>query len=142
MYFECSLKYWADDMDSPVIGKRKQFVDVIACCAENYTDAEAIATQWGLDNIEEDFRITPIKEINVSGIYYRGDKTGKWFKMSCEYYTETKEGAAKTNKISFLVQAKDQKEAYDRTRVILEEEGFTASEVKKNEETKIIEYVV
>ena len=54
----------------------KKCQNVIACSAINYTDAEAIATKWGNENIDVEFDISPIKEMNISGIH---SGKGLWF---------------------------------------------------------------
>lgn len=140
MRFECTLKYRADDLESPN-PRRKKFECVIACEAATYGDAEMQATQWGMENIEEEFQVSPIKELSVAGIYMHHTHEGKWFNMACEFYVTEMNGKVKTNKINYLVQAGDQYEALDRTRQIMYEEGFEAFEIKKTTETKISLYL-
>lgn len=45
-FFEITLTYYDVDENSTSM-KVKKFVNVIACEAINYTEAEALATKWG-----------------------------------------------------------------------------------------------
>ena len=49
-FFEITLTYYDVDENSTSM-KVKKFVNVIACEAINYTEAEALATKWGEENI-------------------------------------------------------------------------------------------
>ena len=99
MYFECTIKYWDDDTESSQ-PRRKKFTPSIACSATNYTDAEAIATEYAMMTLEiDDFQITPIKEMNVDSIHFSPSQEGKWFKTFCEFLTENRNGNPKINKI-------------------------------------------
>lgn len=54
MIFECTFTYMAPDPNS-TSGAYKKFVDVIAVQAENYMDAETMATRYGMFNIEKNY---------------------------------------------------------------------------------------
>lgn len=61
-FFEITLTYYDIDENSTSM-KIKKFTNVIACEAVNYTEAEALATKWGEENINVEFEISPIKEL-------------------------------------------------------------------------------
>lgn len=140
MFFEITITYWDDDTDSRY-PKMKKFSDVIACKAENYTDAEAQATQWANENLDVDYVISPIKEIGVSEVHPNKEK-GFWFLCKCIFLTvNDTNDKVKENKISYLVEAANNTEAGIITSKILKEEIINESRIVQISETKIKEFI-
>lgn len=77
-FFEITLTYYDVDENSTSM-KVKKFVNVIACEAINYTEAEALATKWGEENINVEFEISPIKELNIFRFIPNEDQEGSFY---------------------------------------------------------------
>ena len=84
MIFECTFTYMAPDPNS-TSGAYKKFVDVIAVQAENYMDAETMATRYGMFNIDADFAISPIKEVVIDSVQRNDKHGGRWYKCNTSW---------------------------------------------------------
>lgn len=141
MYFTITLSYWALD-DTSTSGRMKKCQNTIACSAENYTDAEATATKWGSINIEEEFHISPIKELNISFVQQKDNKKGLWFLCSGVWLeVDDIRNKVKENKIQYLIQADDSTEASLIMNELLKNDFLEETRVVDVKETKIEEYV-
>lgn len=96
MYLTCQVNYWDDDDESPKRIERKR---VIFCTAVNYTEAEAIATRWALNETNEEFVISPIKELDVSEVVGEGMY---FFRVDSKYYEINEFGKRKMYKYNIL----------------------------------------
>lgn len=136
-YFEITISYWAEDENS-ASRRMKKCQNVIACSAINYTDAEAIATKWGNENIDVEFDISPIKEMNVSGIH---SGKGLWFLCKGLWFETDMRGKVKENKIQYLIQSESSTKASEMMSKILNQDFFSETRVVDIKETKIEEFI-
>lgn len=136
-YFEITISYWAEDENS-ASRRMKKCQNVIACSAINYTDAEAIATKWGNENIDVEFDISPIKEINISGIH---SGKGLWFLCKGLWFETDMRGKVKENKIQYLIQSESSTKASEMMSKILNQDFFSETRVVDIKETKIEEFI-
>lgn len=138
MRFECSLVYVALDPDSAK-GTLKKFTDVIAMDAEDYTDAETIATQWGVDNIDAEFGVSPIKELNLFDVI-DNENGGLWYKCTASYTEYTMFGKPRFYKALFLLQEEDICKAAQKAEKEMKN-IFGECNIVKIEETPIKEFI-
>ena len=136
-YFEITISYWAEDENS-ASRRMKKCQNVIACSAINYTDAEAIATKWGNENINVEFDISPIKEMNISGIH---SGKGLWFLCKGLWFETDMRGKVKENKIQYLIQSESSTKASEMMSKILNQDFFSETRVVDIKETKIEEFI-
>ena len=136
-YFEITISYWAEDENS-ASRRMKKCHNVIACSAINYTDAEAIATKWGNENIDVEFDISPIKEMNISGIH---SGKGLWFLCKGLWFETDMRGKVKENKIQYLIQSESSTKASEMMSKILNQDFFSETRVVDIKETKIEEFI-
>lgn len=138
-FFEITLTYYDVDENSTSM-KIKKFINVIACEAVNYTEAEALATKWGEENINIDFEISPIKELNVFRFIPNEDKEGSYYVVKGVWIEINEKGKEKVYNINYLIQAKDTEEA---NRIASEEltENYCTARVVDIKETKILYFV-
>nr|DAL82080.1 MAG TPA: protein of unknown function (DUF4494) [Caudoviricetes sp.] len=136
-YFEITISYWAEDENS-ASRRMKKCQNVIACSAINYTDAEAIATKWGNENIDVEFDISPIKEMNISGIH---SGKGLWFLCKGLWFETDMRGKVKENKIQYLIQSESSTKASEMMSKILNQDFFSETRVVDIKETKIEEFI-
>ena len=136
-YFEITISYWAEDENS-ASRRMKKCQNVIACSAINYTDAEAIATKWGNENIDVEFDISPIKEMNISGIH---SGKGLWFLCKGLWFETDMRGKVKENKIQYLIQSESSTKASEMMSKILNQDFFSETRVVDIKETKIGEFI-
>lgn len=136
-YFEITISYWAEDENS-ASRRMKKCQNVIACSAINYTDAEAIATKWGNENIDVEFNISPIKEMNISGIH---SGKGLWFLCKGLWFETDMRGKVKENKIQYLIQSESSTKASEMMSKILNQDFFSETRVVDIKETKIEEFI-
>lgn len=136
-YFEITISYWAEDENS-ASRRMKKCQNVIACSAINYTDAEAIATKWGNENIDVEFDISPIKEMNISGIHLG---KGLWFLCKGLWFETDMKGKVKENKIQYLIQSESSTKASEMMSKILNQDFFSETRVVDIKETKIEEFI-
>lgn len=138
MNFEITISYYDVDPDS-FSGRIKKFTHVIACYGENYTHAESIATKWANENIDVDYSIRLIKEIDLSGVYE--EDLGPWFICQGEW-SEINDhtGKVKNYKMNFLVRAKNSTEA---SKIAFKEMNdiHYDSRIVNVKETKIEHYI-
>lgn len=116
----------------------KKCQNVIACSAVNYTDAEAIATEWSNENIDVEFDISPIKEINISGVH---PGKGLWFLCKGLWFETDMKGKVKENKIQYLIQSESSTKASEMMSKILNQDFFSETRVVDIKETKIEEFI-
>lgn len=120
MFLEASIKFWEDEVDED--GKdfrKKQDIHVLCHCV-NYSDAEAMATEYGLDLTSESFDVSPITELQIDDYYPDEVHNGyPWFKCKTEYSVLTEKGKKKKFKRSILVQAIDSAAASVRSTEIM-----------------------
>lgn len=136
-YFEITISYWAEDENS-ASRRMKKCQNVIACSAINYTDAEAIAIKWGNENIDVEFDISPIKEMNISGIH---SGKGLWFLCKGLWFETDMRGKVKENKIQYLIQSESSTKASEMMSKILNQDFFSETRVVDIKETKIEEFI-
>lgn len=136
-YFEITISYWAEDENS-ASRRMKKYQNVIACSAVNYTDAEAIATEWSNENIDVEFDISPIKEINISGVH---PGKGLWFLCKGLWFETDMKGKVKENKIQYLIQSESSTKASEMMSKILNQDFFSETRVVDIKETKIEEFI-
>jgi hypothetical protein len=95
MYFESTINYWTDNPDGfkpPKIPIKR----TILVRAYTYTEVEAITTDWGAKETNEDFRISPIKETDIISVVGNGEK---FFKVVSYYPETTPKGKVKCRKL-------------------------------------------
>lgn len=136
-YFEITISYWAEDENS-ASRKMKKCQKVIACSAVNYTDAEAIATKWSNENLDVEFDISPIKEMNISGVH---SGKGLWFLCKGLWFETDMKGRVKENKIQYLIQSESSTKASEMMGKILNQDFFSETRVVDIKETKIEEFI-
>lgn len=139
MIFECTFTYMAPNPNS-TNGNYKKFVDVIAVQAENYMDAETMATGYGMFNIDADFAISPIKEVVIDSVQRNDKHGGRWYKCTGVYSEATISGKIRQYKMVVLQQHEDFIKSSTKA---LEYMQNLVGECRliKVEETPIIEYV-
>lgn len=113
MYFESTINYWTDNPDGfkppRILVKR-----TILVRAYTYTEVEAITTDWGTKETDEDFKISPIKETDIISIVGEGEK---FFKVVSYYPETTSKGKVKMQKAVLMVQSGSDTEAIERTKL-------------------------
>lgn len=140
MYLEATITFWEDQVSLEGKDIRKKVNYHVLCYCVNYSEAEAMATEYGLEITSEDFEVGPIVELKVMSTH--PDKENKdiypWFKCNCAYSEFTDKGRTKERKVNILVQAKDSAEASVKATSITKE-WSDAKEVKtpKVSETQI-----
>lgn len=139
MIFECTFTYMAPDPNS-TSGNYKKFVDVIAVQAENYMDAETMATKYGMFNIDADFAISPIKEVIINSVKRNEERGGRWYKCTGVYSEVTVSGKIKQYKMIILQQEEDFVKASTKALEYMQD-LVGECRLTKVEETPIIEYV-
>lgn len=121
MFLEAVIKFWDEDIDEDGKDIRKKQQIHVLCQCVNYTEAEALATEYGLELTSESFDIGPITEMKVEQIYYDEDNNDiyPWFKCNCVYSIINDKGRSKDYKRNILVQAKDSAVASTRSIEIM-----------------------
>lgn len=117
-FFEITLTYYDYDSES-TSNRLKKFTEVIGCYAYNYTEAELIATQWGNENIDVNYKISPIKELDISNIIRSEDETGLWYIVK-GIWIDNNSNKPKEYKVNYLVQDRNPSDAGKRALKILE----------------------
>lgn len=109
MFLEAVIKFWDEDIDEDGKDIRKKQQIHVLCQCTSYTEAEVLATEYGLELTSESFDIGPITEMKIEQVYY--DKSSNdiypWFKCGCVYTIINDKGKQKDFKRNILVQAKD-----------------------------------
>lgn len=138
-FFEITLTYYDADENSTSMNLKK-FVNVIACEAVNYTEAEALATKWGEENINVEFEISPIKELNVSQFIPNKDEEGSFYIVKGVWIEINEKGKEKVYNVNYLIQAKTTNEA---NKIALEEmdELYPTVRIADIKETRILYFV-
>lgn len=138
-FFEITLTYYDVDENSTSM-KVKKFVNVIACKAINYTDAETLATKWGEENIDVEFEISPIKELNISQFIPNKDEEGSFYIVKGVWIEINEKGKEKGYNVNYLIQARTTNEA---NAIALEEmdELYPTVRIADIKETKILYFV-
>ena len=113
MYFESTISYWTDNPDGfkppRILAKR-----TILVRAYTYTEVEAITTDWGTKETDEDFRIFPIKETDIISVVGDGEK---FFKVVSYYPETTPKGKVKMQKAVLMVRSSSDTEAIERAKL-------------------------
>jgi hypothetical protein len=113
MYFESTISYWTDNPDGfkppRILVKR-----TILVRAYTYTEVEAITTDWGSKETNEDFRISPIKETDIISVVGEGEK---FFKVVSYYPEAPPKGKVKMQKAVLMVKSDSDTEAIERTKL-------------------------
>lgn len=138
-FFEITLTYYDVDENSTSM-KVKKFINIIACKAINYTDAEALATKWGEENIDVEFEISPIKELNISQFIPNKDEEGSFYIVKGVWIEINEKGKEKAYNVNYLIQARTTNEA---NAIALEEmnELYPTVRIADIKETKILYFV-
>lgn len=92
MYFDCTINYWDEDEEDPRPGKTKNYHRHVLIEAVNYTEAEALATKWGINLTTNNIDILPIDLLKIDGLYLLSEEARKekfFFKCDCNYFDET-----------------------------------------------------
>lgn len=139
MIFECTFTYMAPDPNS-ASGAYKKFVDVIAVQAENYMDAETMATGYGMSNIDADFAISPIREVVTDSVQRNDKHGGRWYRCTGVYGEAAVSGKTRQYRMVVLQQHEDFVEASAKALEYMQDCVGTCR-LTKVEETPIIEYV-
>ena len=114
MYFESTISYWTDNPDGfkpPRIPVKR----TILVRAYTYTEVEAITTDWGTKETEEEIKISPIRELSLYTVV-EDDPDGKFFKVDVLYPEETPKGKIRMQKVSLMVQSASDVEAIEITK--------------------------
>ena len=113
MYFESIISYWTDNTygfkPPRILVKR-----TILVRAYTYTEVEAITTDWGTKETDEDFKISPIKETDIISTVGEGEK---FFKVVSYYPEATPKGKVKMQKAVLMVKSDSDTEAIERTKL-------------------------
>lgn len=138
-FFEITLTYYDVDENSTSM-KVKKFVNVIACEAINYTEAEALATKWGEENINVEFEISPIKELNIFRFIPNEDQEGSFYIVKGVWIEVNEKGREKVYNVNYLIQARTTNEA---NKIALEEmdELYPTIRIADIKETRILYFV-
>lgn len=138
-FFEITLTYYDVDENSTST-KVKKFVNVIACKAINYTDAEALATKWGEENIDVEFEISPIKELNIFQFIPNKNEEGSFYIVKGVWIEINEKGKEKVYNVNYLIQARTTNEA---NVIALEEmdELYPTVRIADIKETRILYFV-
>lgn len=138
-FFEITLTYYDVDENSTSMNLKK-FVNVIACEAVNYTEAEVLATKWGEENINVEFEISPIKELNVFQFIPNKDEEGSFYIVKGVWIEINEKGKEKVYNVNYLIQAKTTNEA---NKIALEEmnELYPTVRIADIKETRILYFV-
>jgi hypothetical protein len=112
MYFESTISYWTDNPDGfkppRILVKR-----TILVRAYTYTEVEAITTDWGTKETNEDFKVSPIKETDIISVVGEGEK---FFKVVSYFPEVTPKGKVKMQKAVLMVRSSSDTEAIERTK--------------------------
>ena len=113
MYFESVVNYWTDNPDD-FKPPRIQVKRHLLVRAYTYTEVEAITTDWGTKETDEDFRISPIKETDIISVVGEGEK---FFKVVSYYPEATPKGKVKMQKAVLMVKSNSDTEVIERTKL-------------------------
>lgn len=138
-FFEITLTYYDVDENSTSM-KIKKFTNVIACEAVNYTEVEALATKWGEENINVEFEISPIKELNIFRFISNENKEGSFYIVKGVWIEVNEKGKEKVYNVNYLIQARTTNEA---NKIALEEmdELYPTVRIADIKETRILYFV-
>lgn len=144
MFLEATIKFWEDFVDEDGRDRRKKQDIHVLCHCISYSDAETLATEYGLELTSESFDIVPISELLIDDYYEEEGEDAchdnPWFKCQCVYAVITEKGKTKEYKRSILVQASDSAAASIRATEIMQKWADTKQcRTIKVSETKIIE---
>lgn len=122
MYLEAVITYWEDQLTPEGKDIRKKMNYHCLCYCANYSEAEAMTTEHGLEVATESFDVGPITELKISQVHHEEDhETYPWFKCTCSYFEFMQSGKQKERKRNILVQAKDSSEASIKATKLTEE---------------------
>lgn len=122
MHLEAVITFWEDQITPEGKDIRKKQNYHCLCYCANYTEAEAMATEHGLEVTTESFDVGPITELKISQVHHDEEhETYPWFKCTCAYSEFMSTGKQKERKRNILVQAKDSSEASVRATKLTEE---------------------
>lgn len=138
-FFEIGITYYDIDSES-MSGKYKKFTTSIGCEASSYTEAEAIATKWGDENIEVDFEISPIKEMDIIGVISHKENLGLWYIVKGIWSEYDDRHRLKSYKVNYLIQEKNPEIASKKILDLLKE-NYSIVRVSDVKETKISVFV-
>lgn len=142
MYFDCTINYWDEDGEDPRPGKMKNYHRHVLIEAVNYTEAEALATEWGINLTTNNIDVLPIDLLKIDGLYLLNEETRKekfFFKCDCNYFDETPNGKIKSYKRSILVEAHDSSHAGERAKKIMDDWCFRVDSVVRVVSKTLIE---
>lgn len=141
MFYEAVVTYYDYDEDSRN-NRISKFTKTLVCKGENYTDAEVQVTSWASENLNVDYNITPIKELDVINVYPNEKEEGLWFKCRGVYaVVNDVTGKMKEYKVTYLIEAQDIIEATKTCQKILDDTIIEATRVILVQEMQISEYI-
>lgn len=135
-WYTVKVKFTKEFLD----GSLKRVTEPYLVNALSFSEAESrIYTEVG-DSIRGEFIVTDISRTDFADIFHYDD-ADVWYKCKVTYTTESDSGKEKKVANSFLVSAKDVKEANDRIMDSLK--GLMSTfEVQKIEASPIVEILV
>lgn len=135
-WYTVKVKFTKEFLD----GSLKRVTEPYLVNALSFSEAESrIYTEVG-DSIRGEFIVTDISRTDFADIFHYDD-ADVWYKCKVSYITESDSGKEKKVANSFLVSAKDVKEANDRIMDSLK--GLMSTfEVQKIEASPIVEILV
>ena len=138
MFYEAVVTYYDYDENNRI----SKFTKTLVCKGENYTDAEVQVTSWANKNLDVDYNITPIKELDVINVYPNEKEEGLWFKCRGVYaVVNDVTGKMKEYKVTYLIEALDIIEATKTCQKILDDTIIKATRVVLVQEMQISEYI-
>lgn len=118
MFYKAVVTYYDYDENNRI----SKFTKTLVCKGENYTDAEVQVTSWANKNLDVDYNITPIKELDVINVYPNEKEEGLWFKCRGVYaVVNDVTGKMKEYKVTYLIEASDIIEATKMCQKILDD---------------------
>jgi len=133
-WYDCSIKY-RKTIDS---GAQKVVTESYLIDALTFTEAEARITEEMKAYIDQESKVSNIKQTNISEVHFFED-SDRWFKAKVTLFAYD-EATGKEQKSNFymLLEANDAKDAYDKTIVIMKNTMGEYS-IPAITETKILE---
>lgn len=144
MWLECIINYWGDD-DESMKPKRKFFHRSILVNACSYTEGEALTTDWASKNIDEEFDISPIRELQIQSVYFLDEEpknSHQYYKCDCQYSYIDFKGREKVEKVNVVIQEKDPNNVHKKVKELIDRDYLTTCIVNKISLLKIEDVIL